>query len=474
MSDPNQTTPPASGDGGLPAGVPVVPCPMQCPDMELQVNNTATTDDDMVRLQSSGNRPLVECRIRATSPCSSSRVELVNPDGRLRFPGELDRTRTVSLSGDGSWTPFQISGQMGSDTAHDAIIEAHCDQATGPVKATIGVTVCSLVIESETELTFPSDRNRTRIAVSERVQLTATGAKGTVNWSISAGHGTLSATSGGSITFTAPDIVQPDPAGTTQDEIVSVQARDAMGCVAVISFTVACNYLITKSRLQAIFTTAPQSRLDDLTQAFNESFNRFSIDTCLRKAHFFAQVLTEVGTGANPREENLNYTPAALQLHFRYFRRNPAEAQLFGRTQTQPANQQAIANRAYANRIGNGNVASGDGWRFRGRGYIQLTGRANYTAIQAEINLRFPGSGIDIVNNFNDIVSVRGGMISAMAYWSRFNLNQAADGGDTNADVDAVTNRVNRGTPNPGHRRNHFHNTTALIFRTANCPRRPI
>jgi len=112
--------------------------------MEIEINDTPATNDDLVQLKCErpSRRHIVNCRIRATSTCpTSSTVVLTNPDGRLRFPNAADTTTTVTVPGDGSWAPFQISGERGSDAIRDAIIEAHCNTATGEVKARKGVTV---------------------------------------------------------------------------------------------------------------------------------------------------------------------------------------------------------------------------------------------------------------------------------------------------------------------------------------------
>lgn len=181
-------------------------------------------------------------------------------------------------------------------------------------------------------------------------------------------------------------------------------------------------------------------------------------------------MLAEIGTEANPRRENLNYTPAGLIGTFSYFRAHVDEAQLYGRTADHPANQPAIANRAYANRIGNGNIASGDGWAYRGGGCIQVTGRANYQAVQNETNARFPGAGVDVIADPDQATTTtRGGLISAMAFWTGGNLNGVADGGAEDSDVDNVTDIVNRYTDSRQQRIDNFH-TTRDIFHVAECP----
>jgi len=109
---------------------------------------------------------------------------------------------------------------------------------------------------------------------------------------------------------------------------------------------------------------------------------------------------------------------------------------------------QKIANKVYANRMSNGDEASGDGFRFRGRGYIQLTGRANYTAFGRAI-------GEDVVSN-PDIVSGKHALLSAAWFWSNNGLNKLADGGATDVVVTSITKRVNGGVIGLADRIKHF------------------
>ena len=109
---------------------------------------------------------------------------------------------------------------------------------------------------------------------------------------------------------------------------------------------------------------------------------RFGINTHLRLVHFLPQVAHESG-GFMRKRENLNYTPQAILDTFntrKVQRFNRAQAEQYGRTAAHAADQQAIANIAYANRMGNGDATSGDGWRTRGAGWMQLTGTTNHNA----------------------------------------------------------------------------------------------
>ncbi|MFH7013128.1 glycoside hydrolase family 19 protein [Flavobacterium sp. FlaQc-52] len=130
----------------------------------------------------------------------------------------------------------------------------------------------------------------------------------------------------------------------------------------------------------------------DNSRIFLNAFTKYGVNTPLRIAHFLAQLAHESGNFTR-MVENLNYTPKGLLSTSPFNSRlTIAEAQKYGRTADHKANQQMIANIGYANKNGNGNIASGDGWRYRGRGFIQLTGKANYEAYK-----RY--SGHDVVGN---------------------------------------------------------------------------
>lgn len=157
---------------------------------------------------------------------------------------------------------------------------------------------------------------------------------------------------------------------------------------------------------------------------------KFGINTPLRLAHFLAQCGHESG-GFRAVQENLNYSASGLKGIFgKYFPGNLAES--YAR---QP---EKIASRVYGNRMGNGNEASKEGYKFRGRGYIQLTGKQNYTAFAKSI-------GEDTVTN-PDLVATKYPLASAAWFFSKNGLSVIADKGADDATVTAVTKRVNGGT----------------------------
>lgn len=175
--------------------------------------------------------------------------------------------------------------------------------------------------------------------------------------------------------------------------------------------------------------------------------SKFELNTPLRLAHFLAQCGHESG-GFKLTQENLNYSAQGLQGIFgKYFPGNLEES--YAR---QP---QKIASRVYANRMGNGDENSGDGWKFRGRGYIQLTGKDNYKAFSAAINE-------DCVAN-PDLVATKYPLASAAWFFHKNGIHKIADGGATDAIVTSVTKRVNGGNIGLSDRIKHFKEYYSLL-----------
>ena len=180
---------------------------------------------------------------------------------------------------------------------------------------------------------------------------------------------------------------------------------------------------------------------DAVIQMIPDTAAKFEINTPLRLAHFLAQCGHESG-GFKATQENLNYSAKGLMGIFKKYFPTEVIANAYQR------NPQKIANKVYASRMSNGDEASGDGYKFRGRGYIQLTGRANYTEFGKAI-------GEDIATN-PDVVSGKYALLSAAWFWSKNGLNKLADGGATDPVVTSITKRVNGGTIGLADRIKHF------------------
>ena len=176
--------------------------------------------------------------------------------------------------------------------------------------------------------------------------------------------------------------------------------------------------------------------------------DKFEINTPLRLAHFLAQCGHESG-GFRLTKENLNYSAKGLMGIFKkYF---PTEA-LAKQYERKP---EKIANKVYGNRMGNGAEATGDGAKFCGRGYIQLTGKDNYTAFGKSINE-------DIASN-PTVVAEKYALLSAAWFFNKNKLHIMADGGATDAVVTSITKRVNGGTIGLADRIKHFKEYHALL-----------
>jgi putative chitinase len=158
---------------------------------------------------------------------------------------------------------------------------------------------------------------------------------------------------------------------------------------------------------------------------------KFNITTPLRLCHFLSQCSHESGNFVAIRE-NLNYSIKGLMGVFGKYFTTEAVAKLYER---QP---QKIANRVYANRMGNGDEASGDGYNYRGRGYIQLTGKDNYKAFATFI-------GEDVVAQ-PDLVATKYPLTSAGFFFNKNKLWSICDKGETIEVITELTKRINGGT----------------------------
>lgn len=178
--------------------------------------------------------------------------------------------------------------------------------------------------------------------------------------------------------------------------------------------------------IAAALPEAPEANVAHFEGALAAACEEFEINTQHRLAAFLANICVE-SQQLKRVTENLNYKAAGLMRVFpSHFDSDDALAY---------ANQpERIANRVYADRIGNGDEASGDGWRYRGRGLIQLTGKDNYAECGEAL-------GVDLVERPEYLESADGAARSAAWFWDRHGINKYADEGD----FDGVCDMVNKG-----------------------------
>jgi putative chitinase len=199
---------------------------------------------------------------------------------------------------------------------------------------------------------------------------------------------------------------------------------------------------ITKEQLSQLIPKNPY--LDQWYDALSVLLPDYEINTPNRIAAFIAQCAHE-SASFTALHENLNYRSETLSKVWP--KKFPASI-----AEQYAHKPEAIANRAYASRMGNGDEASGDGWRYCGRGLIQLTGKDNYTAFADSIGIT-PEEVSDYVQTFE------GAAQSACWFWESNNLNQYADSGD----IETMTKRINGGTLGLEDRKKHYEHAKHIL-----------
>jgi len=203
---------------------------------------------------------------------------------------------------------------------------------------------------------------------------------------------------------------------------------------------------LTQAQLKQLLPKNPY--VEHWHKALSQLLPDYEINTPRRVAAFIAQCSHESG-GFMVLKENLNYRAASLRKLFPKYFPDDAIAQRYA---SMPNKQEAIANRIYANRMGNGPEESGDGYRYCGRGLIQLTGRQNYTWFAASLEIS-PEEATEYLGTFE------GAAQSACWFWETNKLNQWADAGD----IVTLTKRINGGTIGLEDRIKHYEHALHVL-----------
>lgn len=204
--------------------------------------------------------------------------------------------------------------------------------------------------------------------------------------------------------------------------------------------------ILTKEQLAQLIPGNPY--VEEWHEALAQCLPDYDINTPQRVAAFIAQCAHESGN-FRILKENLNYRAVTLRKIFpKYF---PTD-DLAQRYASMPNKQEAIANKVYANRMGNGDEASGDGFRYCGRGLIQLTGKNNYQAFADSIE-----TPVEDIPHY--LATFEGAVQSACWFWESNNLNQWADKGD----ILTLTKRINGGTIGLEDRIKHYNHALHVL-----------
>lgn len=204
--------------------------------------------------------------------------------------------------------------------------------------------------------------------------------------------------------------------------------------------------MITQSQLKQLLPKNPY--VEYWHHALEQLFPDYDIDTPKRMAAFIAQCSHE-SAGFTALKENLNYRWQTLRKLFPKYFTDDRIAQEYA---AKPNKQEAIANRIYANRMGNRDELSGDGFAFCGRGLIQLTGRANYQAFADSLEMK-----IEDVPEY--LQTFEGAAQSACWFWESNNLNRFADAGD----IKGLTKAINGGYIGLADRIQHYEHALHVL-----------
>lgn len=213
---------------------------------------------------------------------------------------------------------------------------------------------------------------------------------------------------------------------------------------------------MVKEMVKTLFPAT--KNLDEVVGIVEKYRMKFGLNTGMRLAQFLAQVREEVGPEFKVIRESLNYHEDALTKVYKAFNKELAEK--YGRDEGKKANQEAIANIAYANKLGNGNAdsdgdgdmdANDDGYKYRGAGCLQITGKSNFAEVQKRCMAK---TGAEANPD-----TLEGFMLFGFAYWLWRDCYKAADTGD----ADKVTAIINKHTESYAKRKEYFNSIKHLI-----------
>jgi putative chitinase len=232
----------------------------------------------------------------------------------------------------------------------------------------------------------------------------------------------------------------------TEDALLKYTGKRSVGSQSELN---AIGNSVSNNTIAVDYTKIATKVPADVLSSLIEAMKRFDINNILRVSHFVSQCAHE-SLGFTFKSENLNYSAEGLRKTFAKYFPDDATAKAYAR---QP---EKIANRVYASRYGNGMETSGDGWRFRGKGYAQLTFKDNYVAFGKAI-------GEDLTVNPELVATPKYASLSACWFFSSKGLNALADTGSTDDVVKQITLKINGGYNGLAERTKNFKEVYALF-----------
>lgn len=219
---------------------------------------------------------------------------------------------------------------------------------------------------------------------------------------------------------------------------------------------------MTKEMVKTLFPAT--KNLDEVVGIIDRYRMKFGLNTDLRLGHFLAQVREEVGPEFKVIRESLNYKEESV-LKMWPNRISVDQAEKYARDEDTPkANQEAIANLAYSGRLGNGAAdsdgdgdmdANDDGFKYRGAGCLQITGKSNFEEVQKRC-VKYAGKEMDPD-------TLEGFVVFGFGFWMQHDLYKLADKGKSDSVVDSITAKINYHTHSYASRRDHFGKIKELI-----------
>ncbi|HGG59689.1 MAG TPA: hypothetical protein ENK26_07195 [Gammaproteobacteria bacterium] len=269
----------------------------------------------------------------------------------------------------------------------------------------------------------------------------------------------------------------PPPASPDFEEDPGIRAdQEAFSTPAAGQAPAADSVALDAISLKSLFPGISEQTANAIVAEINHNLERYKLNTINRQSHFFAQIRQETGPGMR-LEESFNYPVSTLKRLFSVFREHPEMAEKYGRTKTRRANQKAIANIVYDDQYRDrshklGNIHPGDGWRYRGRGLLMITGRYNYRRFTHHHRQYWADDPIDFEAKPEKLAEPGIALRSAVYFWLDNRLYLDADRGEGKSlefnlkIVKEITRKIQGSALSAPERQQHYRKMATLLTKS--------